>query len=121
MEAIELINGTELINKKTKDRLIDSLNNVITELNKPTTDWNFYFKKVTHTILLLGALTSIGSDAIGIASIIESKEKLEEANKHLEKTSVTLNYQDIKEVFVINDQTKLEQGKVLSLNKPKKN
>lgn len=121
MEAIDLINESDLINQKARDRIIDSLNKVISELNKPTTNWDLYFKRISHTILLLGAFTTIAKDTVGIAKIIETKEKLEEANSHLEKTSITVNYNDIKEVFIINEQVLLEQGKVLSLNKPEEN
>ena len=121
-QAIELINKSEILTDKAKKKLVDNLNKVISELHKPTPNWNTYFKSVGYSIMLLGSLGSIASGAVGVKLLQESKKKLEEANLEVQQSSLSISKQDVKEAFVINKQMTIVAKETLKIeNKPKKN
>lgn len=85
-QAIELISNSEILTDKAKKKLIDTLNLVLAELHKPTTNWNTYFKNVGYSIMLLGSLGSIAGGAVGVKQLNDSKKKLEEANQEVQQS-----------------------------------
>lgn len=119
-EAIEIIRDSEILTEKVKNKLTEMLNSVISELNKPKTNWNIYFKNIGYTIMFLGTLGSIANGAAGIQQIIKSQEKLKEANNEVQKTSVNVSRKDIKDVFIINENVKINTTETLKIENTKK-
>ena len=122
-EAIELINNSKILTDKIKKNLIEKLTDVISELNNPKTNWNVYYRQMGNVINLLGAIGTIAGASVEVYNITQSKEKLEDANKILQVTSITLSDKDLKEVFIVNENPKLNISKILQLNEkttPKK-
>ena len=120
-EAIKLINDSEILTKGVKDKLTNSLNNVISELNKPSTNWNTYFSKISYVIIFLGSLGSIAGGVAGVENLLSSRKKLEEANLEVQKTSTSISNTDIKEVFVIKNDIRIESSNLLKLEEKKDN
>lgn len=114
-EAIQLINDSEILTDKVKKKLTDRLNKVLSELHKSNSNWNTYFQQVGYCIVFLGTISTIASGATDITQLIESRNKLEEANTSIEKSSVNISREDIKEVFIIDDTVKIDTTKTLQL------
>ena len=102
-QAIDMIERSEFLTAKVKGDLIDKLSKVIAELHNPKTNWSVYYQNISNAIVLIGALTSIAVDSIAISELFETKQKLEQANETLQRTSLTYSVKDIKEVFIINE------------------
>ena len=118
-EAIELINNSKILTDKIKKNLIEKLTDVISELNNPKTNWNVYYRQIGNVINLLGAIGTIAGASVEVYNITQSKEKLEEANKILQVTSITLSDKDLKEVFIVNENPKLNISKILQIEEKK--
>lgn len=118
-EAIEIIRNSDILTEKVKNKLTEMLNSVISELNKTKTNWNTYFKNINYTIMFLGSLGSIAGGVAGTQQILDSQEKLKQANIEVEKSSINISKKDIKEVFVINDNIKIDTKETLKLEKKK--
>lgn len=114
-QAIEIITNSEMLTEKAKKRLIDSLNSVLSELHKPTTNWNVYFKNMGYSIMLLGSLGSIAGGAVGVKQLMDGKEKLEEANQEVQQSSISISKKDLKDVFVINEQMTIDAKESLRI------
>lgn len=100
LEAIDLISTDISLTEKSRKRLIEYLNNVLSNLDSEHTDWTKIIGKIKETIIVLGALGSF----IGVASpLFMAKEKLEETTVVIEKTSINLNYKVINETFNLNE------------------
>ena len=83
---VSIRHNSEILTDKAKKKLIDTLNLVLAELHKPTTNWNTYFKNVGYSIMLLGSLGSIAGGAVGVKQLNDSKKKLEEANQEVQQS-----------------------------------
>lgn len=116
-EAIEMINSSEILTDKVRSKLTEMLDSVISELHKPKTDWGVYFTKVNYVIMFLGSLGSIASGGTGINQLYETKAKLEEANTEFQSSSLSLSKKDIKDVFVLNDNLKIDPKETLKIEK----
>lgn len=115
-DAIELIKNTSILKDSAKSNLIEKLNQVITELNNPKTDWNIYFRNIGNSIMLLSAFASLISGTESAKNLLESKSKLEEANNDVEKSSITLSQKDLSEVFIFDEKKYLNTtGTIISL------
>ena len=114
-EAIELIRNSPILKDKVKNNLIDKLNQVITELNNPKTNWNIYFKNIGGSIMMLSAFASLISGTESAKNLLESKQKLEEANNEIEKTSITLSQKDLNEVFIFDEKKYLNTSNIIQL------
>lgn len=119
-EAIDIISKSDILTDKVKKKLTDSLNSVISELHKPTTNWNVYFKNVGYAVMLLGSLGSIVGGAAGYEQIMESKEKLEQANDEVQQSSISISKKDIKEAFIISENVKIDVKETLQIEAKKK-
>ncbi|MBY0067835.1 hypothetical protein [Empedobacter falsenii] len=99
-DAIELIREDDSLTQSTKEQLIDYLENVLKNLEKENVNWTEILGKIKETIIVLGAL---GSFIGGISPLMKAKEKLEETDKVIQKTSINYNYKTINNTFQINN------------------
>lgn len=106
IEAVELISSEETLSEKTKKQLISYLNKVIRELDYTYTNWTSVIGKIKETIIVLGAL---GSIAGGVASIDKIKNKLEETNEEIKRTSVNINFKTLNETYNIQKNEQLQE------------
>ncbi|MGS2764819.1 hypothetical protein [Sinomicrobium sp. M5D2P9] len=115
-EAIDLINDDNSLTKKSKDQIIQYLTKVLKDLDSEHTDWTKIVGKISQVIIVLGAL---GSFAGGISSLIKAKEKLEETNIIIQKTSINLNHKTLNQTFNINSNEQIQNlnNTILQLEK----
>jgi hypothetical protein len=114
-EVISLIQNSDYLTDKVKTNLTEKLSQVLVELNSEKTNWGIYFKQMGNAIMIISALAAIPSGIESVANLISVKEKLEEANETVAKTSINLSQHDLKEVFVINQTPQLEGRIVFQL------
>jgi|GEM_PF-1472273 len=114
-DAIQLVERDSIISERTKKSIIDYLNKALNEFDKPNTNWSLIFGKLRETIFVLGALGSLAGGITGTVLLNDAKEKLEEASKVIEKSSININYTNVEELFKINNEILIqyEQPKLL--------
>lgn len=105
LDAMELIREDNSLTEKSKKQLLDYLNKVLTNLDSEYTNWTDVIGKIKETIIVLGAL---GGFIGGVSPLFEAKEKLEQTNIVIEKTSINLSYKVINETF--------NQNEILTIN-----
>ncbi|PZW37967.1 hypothetical protein LX95_02760 [Mesonia algae] len=104
-ESIDLIKSDEILTEKSKNQLIKYLSKVLNNLDSKNTDWTNLIGKIKEVVIVLGAL---GSFAGGVSSLIKAKEKLEETNEIIEKTSVNFNFKTINETYNLKSKLQIE-------------
>jgi len=104
-EAVELIKDDNNLTKKSKEQLIQYLTKVLKNLDSEHIDWTRVIGKISQVIIVLGAL---GSFAGGISSLVKAKEKLEETNIIIQKTSINLNHKTLNQTFNINSNEQIQ-------------
>lgn len=119
-EAIELIRNSTVLKDSAKNNLVDKLSQVITELNNPKTNWNIYYRNISNSIMMLSAFASLISGTESAKNLLESKQKLEEANEDVERTSITISQKDLTEVFIFDEKKYLSGGSIILLEEKTK-
>ncbi len=88
-DAINLIDQDDTLSRRARTRILAHLRRAMGEMQKPRTDWSVYFGHVKEAIIVLGA---IGSIVGGQCALLNAKDKLEEATRVIEQTSINLTY-----------------------------
>jgi hypothetical protein len=102
-EAITLIEKDKSLTEKTKRKIIDNLNKVLIEIDNKTSNWDIVMGRLHQLIFILGALGSLAGGITGIVALQEAKEKLKKASETIEKTSISVNYNNIQQIFNISE------------------
>lgn len=105
-EAIELIDSDDSLNESTKKQIKDYLQNVLKNLDREFVNWTEILGKIKETILVLGAL---GSFIGGVTPLMKAKEKLEETDTIIQKTSINYNYKTINNTFQVKNIEQFKQ------------
>jgi len=98
-EAIKFIKDDDTLSKKSKNIIIDYLDLTIKELDRENVNWTRFLGRIKEAIIVLSALGSIVG---GATAIFTAKEKLEQTNIIIERTSINLNYNILNETFNVS-------------------
>lgn len=112
LESIDLIKEDNSITEKTKKQLVEYLQKVLKRLEKDYTNWSVVFGNISEIIIVLGAL---GSFVAGFTPLMKAKEKLEETNGVIQKTSINVNYNTYNQTFNVQNIEQLEGIKPILL------
>ena len=119
-EAIELITEDNSLTDSTKKQIIDYLESALKNLNREYVNWTDILGKIKETIIVLGAL---GSFIGGVTPLKKAKEKLEESDNVIQKTSINYNYKTINNTFQIKNIEQFKQiensSSILLIEEPK--
>jgi hypothetical protein len=111
-DAIDLINSDVSLSEKSKKKIITYLSDSIQELNNPKTNWKNFLIKSTEVILVLGALSEIIGGVESGNNLINAKNKIEEANREIVKTSITLNYMNLNQTFNFSKELEIQNNQL---------
>lgn len=121
-DAIELIDSDDSLTESTKKQINDYLKSVLKNIDREFVNWSEILGKIKETILVLGAL---GSFIGGITPLIKAKEKLEETDTIIQKTSINYNYKTINNTFQIKNIEQFKQienqSTIFLIEEPKEN
>ena len=112
-DAIELIKEDLNISQKSKDNILNYLTDAINELTNPKSNWNKIWSRMTEVIIVLGTLGAIISGVDAGHNLLAAKNKLEKAKDTIVKTSININYFNIEQTFVINQNIAIEDNKII--------
>jgi hypothetical protein len=115
-DVIDLIDTDPIISTKSKNKLKKHLNDCITELVNPKSNWSFFFSRIAETTIILGSLGSIAGGIAATSNLFEAQEKVEEAAKTVVNTSVNINYNNVQDIFNIDENIRIENNKVIMLS-----
>ncbi len=110
-DALKLIESDNLLPVRAKKQIIKQLNKILSNLRRENTNWTNYFGAIKETVILLAALVTIGGSQYNLEHLTGAKDKLEEATKIIEITSINNNYIEYvnteNQVFQIQSDVKL--------------
>lgn len=113
LEALELIKIDPTITDTSKERILAYLNDTISELSNPKSNWTQWHSKLAEVLIVIGTLGSIVSGIASGSNLLKAKDKLEAAKETIVKTSLNLNYQNIQETFVIEKNISIENNQII--------
>lgn len=91
-EAIRLIDIDDTLSRSARKRVVSHLRRAIDEIEKPKTDWSTVFGRMKEVVIVLGA---VGSMVGGHCALAEARDKIEEATRVIERTSINVNYMSV--------------------------
>lgn len=91
-EAARLIESDKLLPENAKKQILKRLDKILKSLRSEKTNWIFYYGAMKETIIILAALVTIGGSIYTLDHFFDAKNKLEEAAKVIETTSINNNY-----------------------------
>lgn len=88
-EAISILEKDETLSISARKRIVVHLRRAIDEIEKPKSDWATFFGNMKEVVIVLGA---VGSMVGGYCALRTACEKIEEATRVIERTSINVNY-----------------------------